>query len=95
MIERGARHFIFMSRSGADKPEAARVVAGIERMPHASAQVFRVDVADSSAVCDVVAKIVEKGRLNERPVRGVIHAAMVLEVRLATLSSFCGRAPGF
>ncbi|KAK7756196.1 Type I Iterative PKS [Diatrype stigma] len=74
MMERGARHFAFISRSGADKPEAARIVAAIERSEGASAKVYRADAADEEAVQQIVLSLQE-----ERPIRGVVHAAMVLK----------------
>ena len=50
MVERGAKHFAFISRSGADKPEAARIVAGIEKFKGTSAKVYRADASDEEAV---------------------------------------------
>ncbi|RYO91715.1 hypothetical protein DL762_002044 [Monosporascus cannonballus] len=73
MIERGAKHFVFLSRSGADKPEAARVVAEITDKG-ASARVFRADASDEEAVRQIVGEVNK-----ERPIRGVVHAAMVLK----------------
>lgn len=72
MMELGARHFAFISRSGADKPEAAAVVEGITRAG-ATAQVFRADAADEAAARRIVAQVAAG-----RPLRGVVHAAMVL-----------------
>ena len=76
MMERGAKHFAFISRSGADKPEAARIVAGIEKFKGTSAKVYRADASDEEAVQRIVLSLQE-----ERPIRGVVHAAMVLKVR--------------
>ncbi|XXH00688.1 hypothetical protein Hte_007038 [Hypoxylon texense] len=73
MMERGARHFAFISRSGTDKPEAARVVDGIEAQG-GFAKVFRADAADEAVVRDVVLEL-----QLERPIRGIVHAAMVLK----------------
>ncbi|KAI1117711.1 hypothetical protein F5Y14DRAFT_464761 [Nemania sp. NC0429] len=73
MMERGARHFAFVSRSGIDKPEAARLVADIQQSG-ASTQVLRGDAADECAVAEIVASLQA-----ERPIRGVIHAAMILK----------------
>ncbi|KAI1635007.1 ketoacyl-synt-domain-containing protein [Biscogniauxia mediterranea] len=74
MTERGARHFAFLSRTGADKPEAARTVAAIRAQAGCSAQVFRVDASDAAGVRSVVAAL----DAQPRPIRGVVHAAMVL-----------------
>ncbi|KAI1146399.1 hypothetical protein F4825DRAFT_456522 [Nemania diffusa] len=73
MMECGARHFAFISRSGIEKPEAARLVADIE-LAGASTQVLRADAADEDAVAKIVASL-QAGR----PIRGVVHAAMVLK----------------
>lgn len=73
-MELGARHFTFVSRSGADKPEAARVIRAIEEQG-ASAQVLRADASNEEAMKKA---LVEANA--ERPVRGIVHAAMVLKV---------------
>ncbi|KAI0547773.1 hypothetical protein F4679DRAFT_586237 [Xylaria curta] len=73
MMGCGARHFAFISRSGADKPEAARLIADIE-LSGASTQVLRADAADEEAVAKIVTSLQAL-----RPVRGVVHAAMVLK----------------
>lgn len=72
MMELGARNFAFISRSGADKPEAATVVESIIQAG-ATAQVFRADASDEAAVRGVVTQVAA-----ERPLRGIVHAAMVL-----------------
>ncbi|KAJ2991088.1 hypothetical protein NUW58_g2648 [Xylaria curta] len=74
MMECGARHFAFISRSGIDRPEAARLIADIQ-LSGASAQVLRADASDEEAVVSLVASLQA-----QRPVRGVVHAAMVLKV---------------
>lgn len=74
MMDRGARHFAFLSRSGADKPEAARLVKDIQAAG-AESLVFRVDAADEEGVNKVVAELQAS-----RPIQGVVHAAMVLKV---------------
>ncbi|KAI1742845.1 hypothetical protein F4680DRAFT_27616 [Xylaria scruposa] len=73
MMGCGAKHFAFISRSGADKPEAARLIADIE-LSGASTQVLRADAADEEAVAKIVTSLQAI-----RPVRGVVHAAMVLK----------------
>ncbi|KAL0929727.1 polyketide synthase [Colletotrichum truncatum] len=73
MMELGARNFVFVSRSGADKTEAAQVVEEIKKAG-ASADVFRADVSDEVAIRKVIDQVVAK-----RQIRGVVHAAMVLK----------------
>ncbi|KAH9894722.1 ketoacyl-synt-domain-containing protein [Xylariomycetidae sp. FL2044] len=73
MMERGAKHFAFLSRSGADKGDAARLVESIREQDGCSADVFRVDASDEDTVCKVVEALHAK-----RPIKGVVHAAMVL-----------------
>ena len=65
---------MFLSRSGADKYEAAEVVSHL-REAGASVEVFRADVGDEKAVAEVVSTV-----SSTTPVRGVVHAAMVLQV---------------
>ncbi|KAI4157773.1 MAG: hypothetical protein L6R39_000604 [Caloplaca ligustica] len=69
MNERGAKHFAFISRSGTDKPEAARLVESLQKAG-ATTQVFRADVSNDEAVRRVVNEIKSKGQI-----RGVVHAA--------------------
>ncbi|KAI2609240.1 hypothetical protein GGR54DRAFT_643554 [Hypoxylon sp. NC1633] len=73
MMERGARHFAFISRSGSDKPEAARLIKDINASG-ASTKVFRADASDAESISQIVASL-----HSERPIRGVVHAAMVLK----------------
>lgn len=80
MMERGARHFAFISRSGADKPEAADLVESLERSG-ASVKIFRADASDESAVRNVVLSLNA-----ERPIRGAVIAAMVLKVCVLPLA---------
>ena len=75
MVERGAKHLAFMSRSGADNSEAAEVIRAVEQAG-ASAKTYRADVSNEAEVRDVVNAL-----MTERPIRGVVHAAMVLRVR--------------
>ncbi|KAF9886588.1 hypothetical protein FE257_011360 [Aspergillus nanangensis] len=73
MYSRGCRNFVFLSRSGADKPEASAVVHQLEQAG-ASVQVFRADASDEKAVAEVVSTVQAA-----MPIRGVVHAAMVLQ----------------
>ncbi|KAI0505381.1 hypothetical protein F5B22DRAFT_526976 [Xylaria bambusicola] len=73
MMAHGAKHFTFISRSGIDKPEAARLVKHIE-LSGASTRVERADASDQDKIARIVASIQA-----ERPIRGVVHAAMVLK----------------
>ncbi|KAJ9239475.1 hypothetical protein DTO207G8_920 [Paecilomyces variotii] len=73
MMDRGARHFVFISRSGADKPEAAMLVDSI-RQAGAAVDVYRADVSKEQDVAGVIRTVTASW-----PIRGVVHAAMVLE----------------
>ncbi|KAF2811308.1 putative polyketide synthase [Mytilinidion resinicola] len=73
MLERGAKRFAFLSRSGADKPEAAELVSSIEKRG-AHVEVFRADASSPAGVARALSSISA-----EHPVRGVVHAAMVLQ----------------
>lgn len=74
MMNRGAKHFSFMARSGTDSKQAAVLVDKM-RKAGASVQVIRGD-ATVRADVDKVLKSIP----SEHPVRGVVHAAMVLRV---------------
>ncbi|KAL8881532.1 MAG: hypothetical protein Q9198_001277, partial [Flavoplaca austrocitrina] len=73
MSERGAKHFAFISRSGAVKPEAAQL---IERLKNSGAttQVYSADASDQDAVRRVVLDLQARGEI-----RGVVHAATMFK----------------
>ena len=93
MMARGAKNFAFISRSGTDKAEAAQLVESLKRSG-ASVKVFRADASNLTDVERVVSDLNAIG-----PIRGVVHAAMVLQVTLSSLFCFssnsnsCGRTP--
>lgn len=72
MWKQGARHFVFIGRSGTSKHAARDLVEDLER-GGAEVQVFRGDVQDFH----VVDRAVQSIRL---PLGGVIQAAMGLSV---------------
>ncbi|KAL1614037.1 hypothetical protein SLS56_012198 [Neofusicoccum ribis] len=83
MIEKGARHFTFVSRSGADNLEAARLVQYLKDKG-AHVQVFRADASNAADMANVVAEVNAI-----RLIHGVGNAAMVLQDGL--LSAFLSR----
>jgi acyl transferase domain-containing protein/aryl carrier-like protein len=74
MVERGARRLVLMGRSGASSREAE---TALEAMEQAGAEVVvaRADVSEERQLADVLYNI---HRLMP-PLRGIIHAAMVLD----------------
>ena len=74
MAERGAGTLVLMGRRGADTPEACQAVAELEQL---GARVV-VHAADVSKEADVAAVLAAIDR-DLPPLRGVLHAAMVLE----------------
>ncbi|KAK0644424.1 lovastatin nonaketide synthase [Cercophora newfieldiana] len=72
MMSKGARNFTFLSRSGADSKQAAALVADMKEAG-ANIQVIRGDASVREDV-DRAVKEVDPAH----PIRGVIHAAMVL-----------------
>ncbi|MFF0771402.1 SDR family NAD(P)-dependent oxidoreductase [Nonomuraea wenchangensis] len=74
LAERGARHLALVSRAGRDAPEAAATVRAIQEKG-ATATPYAADVTDPAALRAVLDSIDRTGR----PLRGVIHAAMVLD----------------
>lgn len=87
MISRGARNFIYLSRSAADKPEAAELVSELDEMSKLKKKldvhVVRGDVSKREDVARAIA--VAKGS----PIKGVVQAAMVLKVGAHIRPSVC------
>ncbi|MGH8907430.1 MAG: SDR family NAD(P)-dependent oxidoreductase [Egibacteraceae bacterium] len=79
MIERGARHLVLAGRRGAGSPRARQAVAAL-REAGAEVLVAQVDVSQEEPVRELVTTI----RASLPPLRGVVHAAMVLEDRLVS-----------
>jgi NADPH:quinone reductase-like Zn-dependent oxidoreductase len=81
MIQRGAKHVVLLSRSGKMTPELDQLAAWAQESG-ASIHVKPCDVADLAQVTMLVSEI----QKTLPPIRGVIHAAMVLRVsfRLAS-----------
>lgn len=75
MMEAGARRFTFLSRSGTDSKSAAKLVADIQ----AAGAIVQVVRGDATSRGDVVRAV--QGVPSKHPIRGVVHAAMVLRVR--------------
>lgn len=73
MVSEGARNLALMSRSG----PRAEIVADLERLKASGVRVMdlRADVTDPDDVSTAIAKIAEE----LPPLRGVVHAAMVLD----------------
>jgi hypothetical protein len=74
MLSRGARHFSFLGRSGADKSAAAGLIRSLEKAG-AHITIVRGDVANKESVDELVATA-------PKPVGGVVHAAMGLHEAL-------------
>lgn len=81
MMEKGARRFAFLSRSGADSQQAAILVNDL-KATGAAVEVIRGDVSIESDVQHAVKMI-----STEHPIRGVVQAAMVLKVCQAHFSN--------
>ena len=88
MMERGCKNFVFISRSGADKPEAAQVTASLQKAG-ASVRVFRADATIEKDVMGVVADVSATHQI-----RGLVHAPMVLQVRLDSILAVGNRLIG-
>jgi len=70
----GARHLVLLGRRGLDTPGIAAAVVELEKLG-SSVDVFACDVTDRAALAKVLASI----RRDLPPLRGVLHAAMVLD----------------
>jgi thioester reductase-like protein len=74
MVERGARHLVLMGRRGIFSEEARQAVAELQK-DGTQVVVFQGDVSQGADVAAALAHIDS----NLPPLRGVLHAAMVLE----------------
>lgn len=79
MMTRGARHFVFLGRSGADKPSAQQLVSRLKEAG-ATVGVVRGDVSQAADVAAAVSACLATGRR----VGGVVQAAMGLHEALFT-----------
>jgi acyl transferase domain-containing protein/NADPH:quinone reductase-like Zn-dependent oxidoreductase/acyl carrier protein len=79
MVEHGARHLVLVGRSGASTAEAQQAV---QEMQAAGIQVLvaQVDVTREEQVIELL----ERLTATYQPLRGIMHAAMVLEDRLVS-----------
>nr|ALQ32883.1 putative polyketide synthase [Fusarium miscanthi] len=82
MMTRGARQFVFLGRSGADRPSARQLVSRLEQAG-ATVQVIRGDVCNLSDVTKAVESCIGGGRR----VGGIVQAAMGLHESLFTSMS--------
>ena len=73
MVSSGARHLVFLNRSGLES-EAARDTVSALHVADCTATVFACDVADAAQL----ASTLETARQKLPPIRGVIQGAMVL-----------------
>ncbi len=87
MMERGAKKFAMIGRSGLDREPAQRLVKDLEAAG-ADVGVTRGDVGDASIVEKAVAAI-------EGEIGGVVQAAMGLDVCFLILPSVCSFPPVF
>jgi acyl transferase domain-containing protein/SAM-dependent methyltransferase/acyl carrier protein len=74
LAQRGARHLLLLGRRGAASAEAQETIAGLE------AGGIRVVVAQADVACaSDVTGVLRQVRETMPPLRGVVHAAMVLD----------------
>ncbi len=74
LVSRGARHLALLSRRGAGTDEAREGIAAMEAAG-ASVRAFAADVTQAEDLAQVLAEI----RTSMPPLRGLVHAAMVLD----------------
>ncbi|KAI1095495.1 hypothetical protein F5B19DRAFT_503698 [Rostrohypoxylon terebratum] len=71
MVERGARHLIFLSRSDAERPGLALLLGGLARSG-VNTEIIQCSVADRQTLTSAIERI-----SNKTVIKGVVHAAMV------------------
>lgn len=74
LAERGARHLVLIGRRGAAAPEAAEGIAALKAQG-VSVEAAACDVADR----DALAALLTRCRTEHPPLKGIIHAAAVIE----------------
>jgi len=74
LVENGARHLLLTGRTGAASPEARQSVAALKRLG-AKVLVVKADVANERDV----ARLFDRAKRALPPVRGIFHAATVLD----------------
>jgi len=74
MVEQGARHLVLVGRSGTSRPGSREAVDAL-RARGAEVEVVCADVADPAALGTAL----DAARRRMPPLRGVLHAAVVLE----------------
>jgi NAD(P)-dependent dehydrogenase (short-subunit alcohol dehydrogenase family)/aryl carrier-like protein len=74
LLQQGARHLVLASRRGLDTPGAEAEVA-VMQQSGAEIVVHQTDVSDSAQVAGMIQRIEQ----TMPPLRGVVHAAMVLD----------------
>ena len=72
MIDRGAKSFTYLSRSGLDKQDTRDFIAELQGLD-VDAQVVKGDVSSFDDVKRAVAS-------TKRPIKGVVQAALTLQV---------------
>jgi acyl transferase domain-containing protein/NADPH:quinone reductase-like Zn-dependent oxidoreductase/acyl carrier protein len=79
LAEQGARHFVFVSRSGPASPHAREAMDDFAARG-CLAHVWAADVADH----DQLRQVLDRIRDTMPPLRGIVHAAMVLDDGIIT-----------
>ena len=74
LVEKGARRLVLTGRSGAATPEAREGVEAL-RARGAEVEICKADVCERDALAQVMERIDRTGR----PLKGIVHAAMVLD----------------
>lgn len=87
MVGRGAQNIVLLSRSGRTDGPVGELIQEINMLSSAKVVVKSCDVADA----DSVSRVFSECDKELPPMRGIIHAGMVLKVRRARCDA---RTPG-
>jgi FlaA1/EpsC-like NDP-sugar epimerase len=82
MVDHGARNLAVFNRSGTSPAEALRLVDDLTQQG-VSIRILKCDVADKSSVSKAMCVVAKNGQI-----KGILHAAVVLEDRLFSNLSY-------
>lgn len=81
LVKNGAKHLIFLSRSGSTKEEARKLVTDLQAAG-TNVAVYTCDVGDPEQLAEALRRTAQ----DMPPIRGVVHGGMILKVESSSLA---------